>query len=97
MYQPRGGAAVFSFLGFAAANLIYLILHVTNSGSFPRPLSATEERHYLTLLKEGDPTARNVLIERNLRLVAHIIKKYCHKRIDFFRSYSTGIFSPILR
>lgn len=67
---------MFSFLGFAAANLIYLILHVTNSGSFPRPLSATEERHYLTLLKEGDPTARNVLIERNLRLVAHIIKKY---------------------
>jgi RNA polymerase sporulation-specific sigma factor len=66
----------FSVLGFTAANLIYLVLHVTNSGSFPRPLSATEERNYLNLLKAGDPTAKNVLIERNLRLVAHIIKKY---------------------
>ena len=65
-----------SLFGFAAANLLYLILHVTNSGSFPRPLSAAEERHYLALLKAGDRSARDVLIERNLRLVAHIIKKY---------------------
>jgi RNA polymerase sporulation-specific sigma factor len=74
---PAGGATMFfSIFGFTAANLIYLVLHVTNSGSFPRPLSADEERHYLILLKEGDENARNVLIERNLRLVAHIIKKY---------------------
>ncbi len=66
----------FTTLGLAAANLIYLVLHVTNSGSFPRPLTAAEERHYLELLKSGDKTAKNVLIERNLRLVAHIIKKY---------------------
>ena len=66
----------FTALGFTAANLLYLVLHVTNSGSFPRPLSLTEERHYLDLLKQGDKEARNVLIERNLRLVAHIIKKY---------------------
>jgi RNA polymerase sporulation-specific sigma factor len=66
----------FSIFGFTAANLIYLVLHVTNSGSFPRPLSADEEKHYLNLLKKGDENARNVLIERNLRLVAHIIKKY---------------------
>ena len=67
---------LFTALGFTAANLLYLVLHVTNSGSFPRPLSLTEERHYLDLLKQGDKEARNVLIERNLRLVAHIIKKY---------------------
>lgn len=67
---------MFTALGLAAANMLYLILHVTNSGSFPRPLSAAEERHYLDLLKEGDKSAKNVLIERNLRLVAHIIKKY---------------------
>jgi RNA polymerase sporulation-specific sigma factor len=67
---------MFSIIGFAAANLIYLVLHVTNSGSFPRPLSATEEREYLIKLKNGDDSARNILIERNLRLVAHIIKKY---------------------
>ena len=66
----------FSIFGFAAANLLYLVLHVTNSGSFPRPLSASEERHYLSLLKTGSQSAKNVLIERNLRLVAHIIKKY---------------------
>lgn len=67
---------LFSIFGFTAANLLYLILHITNSGSFPRPLSAAEERYYLSLLRQGDESAKNVLIERNLRLVAHIIKKY---------------------
>ena len=47
-----------------------------NTGSFPRPLSEDEERHYLSLVQKGDLEARNVLIERNLRLVAHIMKKY---------------------
>ena len=47
-----------------------------NTGSFPRPLSEDEERHYLSLVQKGDLKARNVLIERNLRLVAHIMKKY---------------------
>ena len=46
------------------------------TGSFPKTLSEQEERHYLKLAKEGDLSARNVLIERNLRLVAHIMKKY---------------------
>ena len=47
-----------------------------NAGSFPKPLTAEEERHYLDLAAQGDLDARNVLIERNLRLVAHIMKKY---------------------
>ncbi len=46
------------------------------SGSFPKPLTAQEERYYLDLAAKGDLDARNVLIERNLRLVAHIMKKY---------------------
>ena len=46
-----------------------------NTGSFPKPLTAEEERHYLKLAGEGDLEARNTLIERNLRLVAHIMKK----------------------
>ena len=50
----------------------FLMLRLSPGGSFPRPLSEAEERKYL----EGDLEARNVLIERNLRLVAHIIKKY---------------------
>ena len=45
------------------------------TGSFPKPLSAEEERHYLALSAQGDLEARNILIERNLRLVAHIMNK----------------------
>ena len=45
-------------------------------GGFPKPLSPEEEQHYLILAGQGDLEARNVLIERNLRLVAHIMKKY---------------------
>lgn len=47
-----------------------------STGSFPRPLTAEEERHYLQLSAQGDLQARNILIEHNLRLVAHIMKKY---------------------
>lgn len=45
------------------------------SGSFPKPLTAKEEHYYLERASQGDLEARNVLIERNLRLVAHIMKK----------------------
>ena len=45
-----------------------------SGSSFPKPLSAQEERHYLELASQGDLEARNVLIERNLRLVTHIMK-----------------------
>lgn len=52
-------------------------LHLAGGGgSFPRPLSAEEEREYLSRCAAGDLDARNVLVERNLRLVAHIMKKY---------------------
>jgi len=63
-------------LGFALSGLLFFILHVTGSGSFPRPLSAQEEKDCLERFKKGDMAARNELIEHNLRLVAHIIKKY---------------------
>lgn len=46
-----------------------------STGSFPKPLTEEEEKHYLALAAQGDLDARNVLIERNLRLVAHIMKK----------------------
>ena len=52
------------------------------TGSFPKPLTAEEERHYLKLAGEGDLEARNILIERNLRLVAHIMKKYYAQTSD---------------
>lgn len=53
-----------------------------STGSFPKPLSAQEEQHYLRLSAQGDLEARNILIERNLRLVAHIMKKYYAQSAD---------------
>ena len=52
------------------------------NGSFPKPLTAKEERYYLEKAAQGDLEARNVLIERNLRLVAHIMKKYYAQTSD---------------
>ncbi len=52
------------------------------TGSFPKPLTPQEEQHYLQLASQGDLEARNILIERNLRLVAHIMKKYYTQTAD---------------
>ena len=52
------------------------------TGSFPKPLTPEEEQHYLALSAQGDMDARNILIERNLRLVAHIMKKYYAQTAD---------------
>ena len=53
-----------------------------STGSFPRPLTAKEEQRYLALAAQGDLEARNILVERNLRLVAHIMKKYYAQTSD---------------
>lgn len=57
-------------------SLIFLISFISGSNSFPKPLSAKEERMYIEKMAQGDADARNILIEHNLRLVAHIAKKY---------------------
>ncbi|MBR4193962.1 MAG: RNA polymerase sporulation sigma factor SigK [Oscillospiraceae bacterium] len=57
-------------------------LRLDQPGSFPKPLSAREERQYLERAAAGDLEARNILIERNLRLVAHIMKKYYAQAAD---------------
>lgn len=59
-----------------ANSLMFTLRLNGNTGSFPKPLSAAEEKKYLERYAEGDLEARNILIEHNLRLVAHIIKKY---------------------
>lgn len=53
-----------------------------SAGSFPKPLTSQEEAHYLELASKGDLEARNILIERNLRLVSHIMKKYYAQTSD---------------
>ena len=64
-----------SLLQFFATKFLVLALHL-ESGSFPRPLSAREETEAFSALRAGDPAAREKLIRHNLRLVAHIVKKY---------------------
>ena len=64
-----------SLLQFFATKFLFLALHL-ESGSFPRPLSPQEEIKTFSALREGDPSAREKLIRHNLRLVAHIAKKY---------------------
>ena len=72
------GAMVLTLLG----GLWLLTLHVSSSGSFPKPLTAKQERECLERLSQGDRAARNELVEHNLRLVAHIAKKYASSRTD---------------
>ena len=55
-------------------NCTYLFLKVSSNGEFPPPLSAAKEKEHFLKYKGGDWTSRNILIERNLRLVAHIVK-----------------------
>ncbi|MCK9442998.1 MAG: RNA polymerase sporulation sigma factor SigK [Tissierellaceae bacterium] len=83
-------------------NLILLILNVlvkpfvilcgymVNTNSFPKPLSREDEKKYLKLYSLGDEKARNILIERNLRLVAHIVKKYNNTGKDIDDLISIG-------
>lgn len=65
--------------------------YVSSNNSFPQPLTEMEEKHYLQMLKEGDVKAKGVLVERNLRLVAHIVKKYSFpgKEVDDLISIGT--------
>lgn len=65
-----------------SAHLIYFILHIQNTSSFPKPLSPNEEAQVLERMYNGDKNARGILIEKNLRLVSHIVKKYYSKTND---------------
>lgn len=68
----------------------FLTGYITNSQSFPHPLSVEEEQKYLELFRQGNEEARNILVERNLRLVAHIAKKYNSGSIDCDDMISIG-------
>lgn len=61
---------------------VFAVGYISGSNLFPEPLTAQEEKIYLEQLKSGDEEARNILIERNLRLVAHVVKKYANTKVE---------------
>ncbi len=73
---------MFEFLSFISEYLFLFILHICHSETFPKPLTKKQEEEYIKLSNNGDINARNKLVEHNLRLVAHIIKKYYHSTSD---------------
>ena len=71
-------SGLLAFLKYATFTFGY----IQSSTLFPEPLNTDEEKEFLIRFKNGDEDARNVLIERNLRLVAHVSKKYASTNID---------------
>lgn len=67
---------MFQLIQLILQNLTFFALHLKSLNSFPKPLSASKEKELLIKMKNGDSEARTTLIEHNLRLVSHIIKKY---------------------
>ncbi len=82
--------SLFLILSYIFRPFIILCGYMINSNSFPQPLTREEEEKYLKLLAEGDEKARRILIERNLRLVAHIVKKYNNSGKDIDDLISIG-------
>lgn len=80
------------------SNFLFLFLKISGNSAFPPPLNAEEERRYFMLARQGDEDARRILIERNLRLVAHIIKKYyttCRDQEDLISIGTIGLIKAI--
>lgn len=71
-------AGLLAFLG----NSTFILGYISNNSLFPEALSNEEEKKYLKMMQNGDEEARNILIEHNLRLVAHVCKKYANSKID---------------
>ncbi len=90
LYKSEGVLFVYQFLMLLANYCYVFILHICKGNSFPKPLSTKEENEYLAKAKEGDISARNKLVEHNLRLVAHIIKKYYSTQSDHDDLVSIG-------
>jgi RNA polymerase sporulation-specific sigma factor len=76
-YDEKGGIIMFfEFLNFVFSKLIFFTGAIVNKGSFPTPLSSLEESECIKKMREGDNEAREKLITHNMRLVAHVVKKY---------------------
>ena len=76
-----GTLCVPTFITFLSS-AVFVVGYIQTSNLFPEPLSSSEEAYFLDKFKNGDIEARNILIERNLRLVAHVAKKYSSSNIE---------------
>ncbi len=83
---------VFSVTGFFTflSTTIFVLGYISNNSLFPEPLSSKEEKEYIDKFESGDKEARDILIERNLRLVAHIAKKYTSPTLSLDDLISIG-------
>ncbi len=81
MFSALCMSGILGFIEFLKSS-VFLVGYISNTNVFPEPLSSEEEKLYLEQMKSGDEEARNILIERNLRLVAHISKKYSTSNVD---------------
>lgn len=89
---------MFELIKTVLQNLVFSFLHLGTASSFPKPLSAAQEKELLEKMKAGDSSARSKLIEHNLRLVAHIIKKYysgCSEQEDLISIGTIGLIKAI--
>ncbi|HYE10823.1 MAG TPA: RNA polymerase sporulation sigma factor SigK [Patescibacteria group bacterium] len=88
-----------SIVAATIKDLLLLFGYIQNVNSFPQPLNAEEEQYYLEEYRKGNEDAKNILVERNLRLVAHIVKKYSNagREIDDLISIGTiGLIKAII-
>ena len=74
-------SGILGFLEFLKS-AVFVVGYIQGGSLFPEPLSSEEERSYLEQMAKGNDEARNILIERNLRLVAHVAKKYSNSKVD---------------
>lgn len=81
---------VINYIIDVIGNIAFFTGYISGGNSFPQPLDEKEEEEYLIKLKNGDEEAKNVLVERNLRLVAHIVKKYTYPGKDIDDLISIG-------
>ncbi len=89
---------LFALIKQLISNLFFFALHVSEANSFPPPLSAKKEAELLEKSAAGDINARNTLVEHNLRLVVHIVKKYysaCNEQEDLFSIGTIGLIKGV--
>lgn len=75
------GGVIGGFLSFIGSGT-FAVGYIANNSLFPEALSSEEEKEYIQMMSKGDEEARNILIEHNLRLVAHVCKKYANSNVD---------------